>query len=316
MRFDVFAMCNALFDLQAEADPGLLEELGLKPGGMHLVNSDQHAALVARIRSRIVNQAAGGSGANTTIGIASLGGSACFTSRVGRDDFGPAYRESLSQAGVHTSLPAGEGATGLCVVLITPDKERTMCTFLGEGRNLSPSDLDLDALRNSVCLYVTGYLWDTDSQKEAVMAAIAEAERLDMPVAMSLADTFCVTRHRDDFQRLLADHVSIVFGNEEEAKLLSGHESAEQAAAHLGSAGRTAFVTLGGRGALAAQNGTVTLTPAEAVPLVDTTGAGDAFAAGALYGLTHGKSIEESAYLATSLAARVVSHLGPRPPRS
>lgn len=315
MRLDVFAMCNALFDLQVEADYALIEELGLTPGGMHLLEADQHSELVARIGSKIINQAAGGSGANTSIGVAHLGGTACFTSKVGRDAFGPAYIRSLEQAGVQSGVVTGEGATGLCVVLITPDKERTMCTYLGEGRNVTAEDIRVDMLRDSGTLYVTGYLWDTDSQKEAVLAAMHAARAADVPVAMSLADTFCVTRHGEDFRRLLDESVSIVFGNEDEAKLLAGAETAEEAAAYLGSGHRTAFVTLGRHGALTAREGVIEHIPARSVPLVDTTGAGDAFAAGTLYGLATGQPPIAAARMGSALAAEVVSHLGPRPPR-
>jgi sugar/nucleoside kinase (ribokinase family) len=316
MRYDVFGMCNALFDLQAQVEAGILQDLRLRPGGMYLLDADQHAALVSRIRHSIVNEAAGGSGANTMIGIAALGGKACFTSRVGRDDFGPAYIRSLADAGVQPDLPQGDGATGLCVVLITPDRQRTMCTYLGEGRNLRPEDVSLDHLRQSSMLYVTGYLWDTETQMQAVELAIAEARAAGLTVAMSLSDTFCIERHHADFTSLLAGSVDVVFGNEDEARLLAGAAKALDAARTLGNDGRTAFITLGGDGALVARNGQAVHVPAQAVPLVDTTGAGDAFAAGTLYGLTHGMDPIAAAGIGSQLAASVVSHMGPRPPRS
>lgn len=313
MSFDVFGMCYALFDLQASVPQGFPEELGLTPGAMHLMNAEQQNALVLRIRDRIVNQAAGGSGANTTIGVAALGGAACFTSRVGADDFGPAYAASLRDAGVQPNLPVGPGATGACVVLVTPDAQRTMCTHLGEGRHLTRSDVNLDDLRASKLLYVTGYLWDTESQKDAVQVAIHEAHRAGVPVSFSLADTFCITRNRDDFLRLLHDDIKIVFGNEDEAMLLSEADDPRTAASWLSSDGRTAFVTLGARGALVAENGRVSRIEPSTTTAIDTTGAGDAFAAGAIYGLTHGMPPVDSAHVGSRLAAHVVSRMGPRP---
>ncbi|MBM3492773.1 MAG: adenosine kinase [Armatimonadetes bacterium] len=313
MRFDVFGMCNALFDLQAEVTYEALSDLGLTAGGMFLLEADRHAELVRGISGSIVNTAAGGSGANTMIGVASLGGSACFTSRVGCDQFGPAYAQSLADAGVEPFLADGTGATGLCVVLITPDKQRTMCTYLGEGRNLAPANVRLDAVRESRMLYVTGYLWDTRTQQDAVVAAIGAAREASVPVAVSLADTFCITRHEADFHRLLDDAMDVVFGNSDEATLLSGCADPTEAAAKLGSGRRTAFVTLGSDGALAARCGSVTHIPSNPVNVVDTTGAGDAFAAGVLYGLTHGQEPADAARTGSRLAATVVSRLGPRP---
>jgi len=313
MPFDVFGMCYALFDLQATVEPQVLDDLGLVRGAMHLIDEAQHAAIVRAVRDSIVNTAAGGSGANTMIGVASLGGTACFTSRVGRDDFGAAYVRSLSDAGVRPNLRQGDGATGICVVLITPDKERTMCTYLGEGRRLTPSDVVLGDLRQSRMLYVTGYLWDTDDQKAAVIAAVAEARRFGIRVALSLADRFCIDRHRDDFTGILGGDVDVVFGNQDEALLLSGESEPAAAASALGARGTLAFVTLGANGALVSRGGDVTQVPAVAVEPVDTTGAGDAFAAGALFGLTHGHDALEAARLGSALAAHVVSRMGPRP---
>lgn len=313
MRFDVYGMCYALFDIQAAVPPSVLEELGLSAGAMYLLDADQHAAVVKHVRRYVVNTAAGGSGANTTIGVACLGGTACFTSRVGSDEFGPAYVRSMEEAGVQPDLPVGEGPTGLCIVLVTPDGQRTMCTHLGEGRNLRPEDLQLDHLRASRHLYVTGYLWDTDTQKEAVRLAIREAHRQGIPVALSLADRFCVQRNREDFLDLLRDSVSLVFGNADEATLLTGAGNAHDAARALSAGGRRAFVTMGAEGALVAENETLQEIPAVLVRALDTTGAGDAFAAGALYGLSRGMSPRDAATLGTRLAAHVVSRMGPRP---
>jgi sugar/nucleoside kinase (ribokinase family) len=188
-----------------------------------------------------------------------------------------------------------------------------MCTFLGEGRNLGPDDVMEAEIRQSRVLYVTGYLWDTDSQKRAVIRAIEIARQARAPVALSLSDTFCIERHHSDFRALLAESVDVVFGNADEALLLSACSEPEWAAAALGCGGRTAFVTLGASGAIAARDGAIVRVPAQAVEVVDTTGAGDAFAAGALFGLTHGADLANAAVEGIRLASRVVSKLGPRP---
>src|SRR5262245_28655622 len=164
-RFDVFGMCNALFDIQAEVTDDVLNELSLGKGGMTLISEEDQRAIVPRVYTEIVNTEAGGSGANTMIGVAMLGGTACYTSRVGTDEHGRLYRDGLARQGVKPNLGAGDGDTGISLILVTPDTQRTMCTFLGESRGLHPDDVNLDDLWVSRYLYVTGYLWDTENQK-------------------------------------------------------------------------------------------------------------------------------------------------------
>lgn len=313
MEYDVFGMCNALFDVQALVAPDLLDELGLTPGAMHLLDQDQYRALTERIRPYIANQAAGGSGANTMAGLAALGARPCFTSCVGRDEFGDAYERSLYDAGVQPFLGRKETGTGMCAVLVTPGGQRTMGTYLGAGRSLGTEDVNTDAIRSSRFLYFTGYLWDTPSQKEAVLAAMEAARANHVPVALSLADRFCVERNREDFLRLLGESVDIVFGNEDEALFLTQAATTEEAVCRLSEMTRLAFVTLGALGAIVAREGQVHRIPAEPVHAVDTTGAGDAFAAGTLFALSRGYAVEDAARLGCRLAGKVVSSLGPRP---
>ena len=168
MRYDVFGMCNALFDIQAEVNDETLQDLGLTKGTMSLIGSDEQQQIVPRIYTHIVNTEAGGSGANTMIGIALLGGQTCYTSRVGSDDHGTIYRDGLAAQGVQPNLGIADGTTGISLTLVTPDANRTMCTFLGLSRDLTIDDVNVEDLRNSKYLYVTGYLWDTDNQKQAV----------------------------------------------------------------------------------------------------------------------------------------------------
>jgi len=317
-RFDVFGMCNALFDIQAEVTDSVLDAHALGKGGMMLISEEEQRALVPQVYHAIVNAAAGGSGANTMIGIAQLGGTACFTSRVGPDEHGRLYRASLADQGVQPNLSPGEGDTGISLILITPDAQRTMCTYLGMARNLRAVDVSLEDLRASQYLYVTGYLWDTEAQKEAVIHAMAEARRSDVQVAFSLSDPFCVGRHQDDFRRILQEYATVVFANAEEAIGLTGaatpHEALGELARLVDDAGGVAAVTLDRNGSLLQQGNDVYEIPVYPVHAIDTTGAGDMYAAGLLYGLTHNLPLPAAGRIAAYCAAQVVAHLGPRVP--
>lgn len=313
MHYDVFAICSALMDVQARVEAEHLTRLGLTPGAMHLIEADERTRLLSEVEPLIVNTAAGGSGANTAMGVAALGGTACFAGRVGRDRFGSEYTQSLGLAGVQPSLSIGDGPTGLCIVLITPDGQRTMCTYLGESRLLAPENLPLPELRRAHTLYATGYLWDSPVQKETVRLAMATANEAAIPISLSLADTFCIERHRDEFRCLVNDEVDILFANEAEALLLVDAEDVLQAAERLASMRPLCFITLGDKGALVAHRNVVQHIETTAVNPVDTTGAGDAFAAGVLYGLNRNRTPIEAAALGNRLAAHVVSRLGPRP---
>lgn len=312
MTFDVFGMCNALYDIQAEIDEGLLEEVGFAKGGMFLIDEERQRDIVAHVYTHIVHSEAGGSGANTVLGVGLLGGSACYTSRVGPDDHGRLYRESLASKGVRPNLAIGSGDTGISLILITPDAERTMLTFLGEARSLTRDDVDLEALRQSRYLYVTGYLWDTDNQKEAVALAMTEANNAGVKVALSLSDPFCVGRHKDDFLALVQRHVDVVFGNEDEAMALTDAGSAAEAAVRLGEWSEIAAVTMSERGSLIRHSGITHEIPAYPAEAVDATGAGDMYAAGLLYGLTNGSDLERAGRIGAYGASLVVSKLGPR----
>lgn len=315
-RFDVFGMCNALFDLQAEITDQALVNLGVEKGTMRLVSAEEQRALVPAVYSHIVNTQAGGSGANTMIGIAQMGGKTTFTSRVGADDHGRMYKESLDACGVKPNLgEATEGDTGLCLVLITPDAQRTMGTFLGVSQELHPEDINVVDLAQSKYLYVTGYLWDTDSQKEAVEFAMRQAKDAGVHVALSLSDPFCVGRHKADFERLMRDYVDVVFANREEARMMTGEDDARVAAQRLVEmCGGMAAVTLDKEGSILVRGTEVHEIPIYPVHAVDTTGAGDMYAAGILYGLTRELPLPITGRIAAWSAGKIVEHLGPRLP--
>lgn len=312
MSFDVFSMCNALYDIQAEVSDEILAELKLEKGSMILLSEEQQQAIVPRVYTHIVHTEAGGSGANTAFGVALLGGTACYTSRVGDDEHAGRYRAGLGERGVKPNLGTGTGATGVSLILVTPDAQRTMCTYLGRALELTEDDVNLDDLRSSKYLYVTAYLWDTDNQKAAVLRAMKAANEADVKVALSLSDPFCVHRHRDELLELINKHVDLLFGNYSEAEALTGTDTPEEALRVLSTHSEIAVITLDERGSLIRRGDTVVSIPVYPVKAVDTTGAGDMFAAGLLYGLTQGYSLDVTGRIASYAAAQVVAKMGPR----
>jgi sugar/nucleoside kinase (ribokinase family) len=316
-RFDVFGMCNALFDLQAEVSEELLAEVGLAKGGMTLLSDAEQKAIVPQVYRHIVNSESGGSGANTMIGVRQLGGSACFTSRVGQDEHGRAYSEGLASQGVQPNLGAGgDGETGVCLILITPDAQRTMGTYLGLAQKLVPNDVIEDDIRASRYLYITGYLWDTDTQKEAVLHAMQTAKKAgDVKVSFSLSDPFCVHRHKSEFLELLTKYVDVVFANREEAIAITDTDNVDDAAAALAEmTGGLAAVTSDKDGSLLVRGNEKVVIPVYKVNAVDTTGAGDMYAAGILYGLTQDLPLSVTGRIASYAAGQVVARIGPRLP--
>ena len=311
---DVYGICNPLIDLLSHVPEPFLGECGLEKDRMYLVEVEQQKSILIALAAQNlpIEFAPGGSGANTMIGIAQLGGRTAFTGKVGQDEYGDSYRDGLEAQGVKSCLGAGPGTTGSSLILVTPDAARTMNTHLGMCQQLEAADLDLEALRSSRYLYVTGYLWDTDTQKEAVRHALAKAKEFGVRVSLSLSDPFCVNRHRSDFIELLRESVDLVFCNQEEAFLLLDTDVSQDAVNQLGEWVETVVMTMGGRGSLIQHRGETVYVDALPVPVEDTTGAGDAFAAGYLYGMTHEKTPLESGRIASALAGAVIGHTGPR----
>ena len=312
MSFDVFGMCNALHDIQAEVTDSVLRELEVEMGAMILMDHERQRSIVPRVYDSIVNTEPGGSGANTMIGLAMLGGRACYTSHVGDDEHGELYRTGLAAKGVKPNLGIESGNTGICLVLITPDAQRTLLTYLGRSQDLQVSDVNAEDLRSSKYIYITGYLWDTENQKEAVLFAMREANAAGVKVALSLSDPFCVHRHKDDFRRLIKEHVDLLFGNYAEAQALTDTADPYDAARELAKYADVAAVTLDDKGSLIQQGDRLWEIPAYPATAVDTTGAGDIYAAGLLYGLTQGLPLDVTGRIASYCAAKVVAQLGPR----
>ena len=313
-KFDVYGVCNPLVDLLSHVPDSFLKKLGIQKNVMHLVTREQQQELLLALAEEKISLevAAGGSGANSMIGISQLGGRSAFSGKIGRDEHGKLYREKLEALGVCDCLAEGEGTTGSSLILVSEDGARTMNTFLGMSQELMNPDIDPDVIQSSKYLYLTGYLWDTESQKKAVLNALDEAKKREVKVAISLSDPFCVSRHKEDFINLLKGYASMVFCNQEEAFTLLDTEITQQAAETLSDWTETAALTIGAYGALISHQGETCYIDPLPVRVEDTTGAGDAFAAGFLYGMTHDLSPLDSGRIGATLAAAVIGQTGPR----
>lgn len=325
------AVGSALVDVLAHAGDDDVSKLGLAKGSMALVDLQRAAAVYGAMGP--ATEVSGGAAANTAAGVAALGGRAGFVGKVADDELGQVFLHDLSATGVAlgrlTRVPlsdatAGGGAgeddaaedraTGRCLVLVTPDGERTMATHLGVASTLAPEDVDEDLVAAARVLYVEGYLWDLGPAKAAIRRAVELCHEADGLVALSLADPFCVERHRREFLGLLQGQVDVLFANEEEIRLLFGAPGFDQAVAACEETGVLSALTRGPAGSVVVAAEGATAVPAEPVDqVVDTTGAGDLYAAGFLYGLTHGLEPKGCARLGGLCAGEVISHLGARP---
>ncbi len=314
---DVVGIGNAIVDVLVQAEDDFLEAHGLTKGTMALVDEARAERLYASVGPGL--ETSGGSAANTLAGIAQLGGRAGFIGRVRDDQLGAIFAHDIRAAGARFETPpASSGAsTARCLILVTPDAQRTMCTYLGASVGLDPGDLDLDMVRQAKVLYLEGYLWDSEEAKRAFIAAAEVMRSSGGEVALSLSDAFCVDRHRESFQELVDGHVDVLFANEMEITSLYGTDSFEAAVEQVRGRCRVAALTRSEHGSLVLAGDTsVTIEPFQLGPLVDTTGAGDLYAAGFLYGHTRGESLEHCGRLGSLCAGQVVTQLGPRPQAS
>ncbi len=315
---DVVAIGSPLLDVIELASDEQLAQVGLEKGSMTLIDLvTANAVQEYRGAPRLVS---GGSVANTTAGIAELGGTAGFVGAVADDEVGRTYTENLRAAGVefephYSESAAGDGlGTGRCVVLITEDADRTMGTYLGAASTLSPEGVPTSFVARASVVLLEGYLWDVPAAKEAMRHAAATAHASEGSVALSLSDPFCVSRHQREFLDLLVDDVDILLGNEEEVTMLFGASSHRAAVEAAEETGLLVVMTRGAEGAVVLTARGPEEVPAAAVErVVDTTGAGDLFAAGFLFGLTHGMGPVECTALGGLCAAEVISHTGARP---
>ena len=311
---DVVGIGNAIVDVLVETDDAFLAEQGLTKGAMRLIEADEAERLYEKLAAG--HECSGGSAANTVVGVASLGGSAAYIGKVRDDLLGRVFRRDIRAAGVTFETPdATDGpATARCLVLVTPDAQRTMNTFLGASATLAPDDVDEAVVAGAAVTYLEGYLWDPPAAKQAFLRAAALAHGAGRQVALSLSDAFCVDRHREEFRELVRDHVDLVFANEDEVVSLYRARDFDEALSRLQEECETAAVTRGAKGSVVLVDGRRIDIEAEPVRrVVDTTGAGDLYAAGFLFGWTRGRDPRECAQIGGLAAAEVISHVGARP---
>jgi sugar/nucleoside kinase (ribokinase family) len=311
---DAVTIGNAMVDVIAAVPERFLVEHNLTKASMMLVDDVRSQYLLSRLGESFM--ASGGSVANTSHGLASLGGRAGFIGKIADDDLGKVFTRDLAEAGVSFfPAPKDHGLpTGRCVIVVTPDGQRTMNTYLGAGAVLHPDDISREAVQSAEWVFLEGYLFDKDDAKEAFRVAAQYAHAAGRKVALTLSDSFCVQRHHADFVALVNDEVDLLFANEHELATLYGTDDFSAAVGKLRECCPLAVVTRSKRGSAVVTADEFIEVPSLPVdPIVDATGAGDMYAAGFLYGITHGKSFEQSAEIGTICAAEVIMHMGPRP---
>jgi len=311
---DVLAIGNALVDVITTAEPEFLRTHAIPKGTMRLIAADEAERLYALMGSG--REVSGGSAANTVAGVAALGGRPRFVGRVARDQLGEVFAHDIAATGVAFDVaPMADGPpTGRCLIVVTPDGDRTMSTYLGACQELSEADIDPAAVEASAILYLEGYLWDPPAPRAAMRRAIAIARAAGRKVAFTLSDVFCVEGHRADFRDLLAGHVDVMFGNENEVRALYRTDDLDTAMTELSRHAAVSVVTRSAHGAVVVAGGERIAVPAAAVArVVDTTGAGDLFAGGFLFGLAQGRSLTDCARIGGIAAAEIIGHYGARP---
>ena len=312
--FDVLGIGNAIVDVISRSEEAFLGEHGLVKGSMMLVDEARAEALYAAMGPGV--EISGGSCGNTMAGIASFGGKGAYIGKVRDDQLGTVFGHDLRATGVSFETPsATEGpSTARCLILVTPDAQRTMNTYLGACTGLGPADIDAKRVASAQVTYVEGYLWDAPAAKQAVLKAFDAARAAGRQVSITLSDSFCVHRYRDEFRDLIRNKVDILFGNESEIKALYEVESFDAALEAVRKEARIAALTRSEKGSVVVKGSETYAVPAAPVTkVVDTTGAGDLYAAGFLFGFTHGKPLAECARLGGLAAAEVISHVGARP---
>ena len=316
-RFDVVGIGNAIVDVISHSEDSFLALHGLSKGAMTLIDADAADMLYDRMGPGI--ECSGGSAANTIAALASLGSSCGFVGKVADDELGKVFGHDIRSLGVAFDCdPLIDGkSTARCLILVTPDAQRTMQTFLGACTELYPTDIDDEMIAAGAVTYLEGYLWDPPHAKDAFRKAAKTAEQAGRKVALSLSDPFCVDRHRDDFIDLVDNHVNLLFANEEEIKSLYQVDNFDDAFQHVRGHCDIAALTRGPLGSVVIAGDEVHVVDAEPVEhVIDTTGAGDAFAAGFLHGFTQGQDLHTCARMGGVASAEVISHMGARPEAS
>lgn len=312
--YDVCAVGNAIVDVLSPSDPAFLAEQGLTPGSMQLVDEAQSAALYEKMQAGV--EASGGSAGNTVAGVGSFGGRAAYVGKVAEDTLGEVFSHDIRAAGVAFDTPALQGGagTGRCLINVTPDGQRTMCTFLGAANQLTARDIDAELIGASAIVYLEGYLFDPAPARAAFEAAAAAAHVAGRKVAITLSDTFVVARWRAELLAFITASADIVLANEGELAALFETEDFDAACDQLAAIVEVAGVTRGAAGSVVVRGAERVAVPAYPVArVIDTTGAGDQYAAGFLLGLARGLTLEQAGRLGSLAASEVIAHWGPRP---
>ena len=311
---DVVGIGNAIVDVLTKTEEDFLKVHKINKGTMTLIEADQAETLYSKMGPGM--EMSGGSAANTIAAIASLGGKAAYIGKVANDQLGNVFRHDIQATGVRFITPPLESGapTARCLILITPDAQRTMCTYLGACVWISPTDLDEETIKSSQITYLEGYLFDRNRAKQAFKRAGDIAHAAGRKTALSLSDPFCVDRHREEFLDLIQNNVDIVFANEAEILSLYKTEDFNEAVYHIRQHAEIGVLTRSAKGSLiVTKNDTIEVAAEPVTKIVDTTGAGDMYAAGFLYGLTKGKTLGECGRIASIAASEVLGHVGARP---
>ncbi len=314
VSFDVVGIGNALVDVIAHADDEFLTAEGLTKGSMTLIDTERAVSIYRALVGAV--EMSGGSAANTMCGVASFGGRAAYIGKVSDDELGQVFAHDLRAVGVtfRAGAPDVSTPTGRSIIVVTPDAQRTMNTYLGVSSLLCPTDVDEATVASARVVYMEGYLFDRDEAKEAFRLAAKIAHASGRQVSLTLSDSFCVDRHRNDFRSLVSDDVDVLFGNDAELCSLYEVDAFDAAVREVRQHAAMAVITRGAEGSVVVTADEVIEVPAQpAQRVLDTTGAGDLYAAGFLYGLTHGRDLAECGRLGSIAAAEVISHVGPRP---
>jgi sugar/nucleoside kinase (ribokinase family) len=312
--FDMVGMGNAMVDVIAHADESFLAANGLTKGAMTLIDSARAEELYAGMPPAV--EVSGGSAGNTMAAFASLGGRGAYIGKVNDDQLGQVFAHDIRASGVAFDVPAAQGGapTGRCLIFVTADAQRTMQTFLGAGSELEPDDVDAALIAASSVTYMEGYLWDPPGAKQAFLKAARLAHAAGRRVSISLSDPFCVERHREEFLELVEHHVDVLFANEHEIMSLYQTHTFDEALQHARSHCEIAALTRSEKGSVIVAGDELHVIDAEPVAHVaDSTGAGDAYAAGFLFGLTRGMPLATCGRIGGIAAAEVISHVGARP---
>ncbi|MEE9258428.1 MAG: adenosine kinase [Nitrospinaceae bacterium] len=316
MNYDLVGIGNALVDIEVQVEDAFVEKFSLTKGGMTLATLEDQQKILDALQGKTTKIASGGSAANTVHGISVLGGKAFYVGRVAADRYGHHYTEDMNRCGVGFSGPGAEtNGTGTCVILVTPDTERTMITHLGVSSALHSDNVDPTIIQNAKAVYIEGYLWTGDETRAAALKMAETAKNARIPVAFTLSDAFVVNSFKESLIDFIRWNVDILFCNETEAFAMADTKDVENAHDCLKGMADTLFLTRGKNGSWAGGNsGPRIHIGAFPTHAVDTTGAGDLFAAGALYGIIKGHSLEEAGIIGSYCASQVVSHMGGRLP--